>query len=64
MKSNRRYVYLNGTQFKSFTSIKKMREWAEEETHDGKYYVSCPNITFTYSKSQILEVVKFHKTKS
>lgn len=28
MKSNKRYTYLNGTEYKTFTSFRKMLEWA------------------------------------
>lgn len=53
---NRRYDYLKGTQFKSFTSYKKMKEFAKDENNNGVYYISCPDITFKYSREQILSL--------
>ena len=42
-----------GCKFKSFSSFKKMREFAQDESHDGTYYVTAPDITFKYTREQI-----------
>lgn len=51
---NRRLCYLKGTEWKPFTSYRKMVEWAEDTAHDGTYYVSAPDITFQYTREQVL----------
>lgn len=56
MDSNRRYSYVGNGTFKVFTSIKKMKIFAQEKENNGKYYISCPNITFTYSRDEILSI--------
>lgn len=58
MRSEKRYVYLNGTQFKSFSSFRKMVEWAKDETHDGSYYISTTAMTFKHNRIQILDYAK------
>lgn len=56
MASNRRYSYVGNGIFKVFTSIKKMKVFAQGKENNGKYYISCPNITFTYSREEILSI--------
>ena len=56
MFSNRRYVYVGNGTFKVFTSIKKMKVFAQGKENNGKYYISCPDITFTYSREEILVI--------
>lgn len=58
MKNDRRYTYLNGTEYKTFTSFRKMLEWAKDEAHDGKYYISTPAMTFTHTRTQILDYAR------
>ena len=58
MKSNKRYTYLNGTEHKTFTSFRKMLEWAKDEAHDGKYFIHCPAMTFTHTRTQILDYAR------
>lgn len=54
MNNNRRYVYLRGVEFKVFRTFKEMFEYAQDERHDGKYYISCPDITFKYDRNDII----------
>lgn len=51
----RRYFYLKGTEYKTFSSYRRMAEWAKDEDHDGVYYISCPSITFKHSREEILK---------
>ena len=43
-----------GCKYKTFSSFRKMKEFAADATHDGIYYVSAPNITFKYTRDQVL----------
>lgn len=52
---NRRYTYIGNDGFKTFQSLKQMKEWARDESHDGTYYISAPNITFTKTRQQVLD---------
>lgn len=54
-KMKRRYFYLKGTEYKTFSSYRRMAEWAKDEDHDGIYYISCPSITFKHSREEILK---------
>ena len=56
MASKRRYTYVGNGTFKVFTSIKKMKIFAQEKENNGKYYISCHDITFTYSRDEILSI--------
>jgi len=50
----RRYTYIGKDSVKTFTSLKQMKEWAMDESHDGTYYISAPDITFTKTRQQVL----------
>lgn len=52
-KMKRRYVYLKGLEIRSFSNYQKMKEFAKDEKNNGKYYISCPNITFVHTRENI-----------
>lgn len=54
-KMKRQYTFIgeNGG-FKTFTSYRKMKAWAEDPAHEGTYYISAPNITFKKTRLQVL----------
>lgn len=54
MSNQRRYVYLKGTEFAIFKSLKAMKKHAQLESSTGIYYVSAPDITFKYTRLEVL----------
>ena len=53
MRRDRRYAYLKETFFKSFTSYKRMKEFAQTPENDGTYYVSSPSITIKMTQEEV-----------
>jgi hypothetical protein len=53
-----RFNYLNGLQWKFFSTKKAFLEWARNTENNGVYYISYPNMTSKLSREQVLEIFK------
>ena len=53
-----RFNYLNGLQWKFFSTKKAFLEWARNKENNGDYYISYPNMTSKLSREQVLEIFK------
>lgn len=55
----RRYAWIgsgNSCRFKIFKYYAEMLSWAKDSTHDGIYYISCPNVTFKKTREQMINL--------
>jgi hypothetical protein len=55
---NVRFNYLNGLQWKCFSTKKAFLEWANNPENNGVYYVSYTYMTNKYNREQVLSIFK------
>lgn len=51
---NVRFSYLDEQVVKFFTTRKAFIEWAKDESHNGKYYVSYHGMTVCKTREQVI----------
>lgn len=50
-----RFDYVDSGCYKHFQTRKAFIEWAQDDAHNGKYYMSYPNMTVTFTREQVLQ---------